>query len=79
MSEDKTTRTTKNVGLAVFLVLAVLLGGIYLWVMISIALWSPLFAAITALLLIGGGFLVFSTVRQRLIDRKTDRYDKVEM
>ena len=78
MSEDKTTRTTKNVGLAIFLILAVVLGGIYLWVMISIAVWSPLFAAITALLLIGGGFLVFSTVRQRLIDRKTDRYDNVE-
>lgn len=80
--KDHITKVFTNVGLLALLLCAICYVGLAIW-----GLWIGIFSeevpwmvkGIIFFGIVGGGILLLVVIRERLIERKTDRYKDVEL
>lgn len=77
--DDTTVRTTRSIGWLVFVAGLLAIGGVGLFAFVTEP-GMPLGMKLILVAIYGGlGVLFFSVLRQRLIERKTDKYKDVEI
>lgn len=77
--KDTTVRTTRVIGWLLFVVGLLAIGGVGLWAFVTEP-GMPLGMKLILVAIYGGlAVLLFSVLRQRLIERKTDKYKDVEI
>ncbi len=78
--DDVTVKASRGIGWLLFIGGLMIAAGVAIYEFVLIASALPLSVKLIVVGIYGGLFLVFlSVLRQRLIERKTDRYKDVEI
>lgn len=78
--KDSTVQTSRRIGWILLIAGLLTAGGVALYGFIAAAAGMPLWTKFMVLAIYGGlAILLYSVLRQRLIERKTDKYKDVEI
>jgi hypothetical protein len=77
--DDKTVRLTRRIGWVLFLGALLIIGGIAVFQFLTDPGVEGYWKLLVSALYLGLGALFVSVLRQRLLERKTDKYKDVEI